>query len=101
MYAQWVCGGEGLFRSHLLLGIGPSWNLNDHVQDGLLLVGVQGNVVEGRDWDAILLDVDAALEGVECSNLARSVDRSGLRVKAAAGGERSLGHGGEIRLCGV
>lgn len=38
--------------------------LDDHVEDGLLLVGVQRNVMEGGDWDTILLDVDSVLEGL-------------------------------------
>jgi len=48
--------------THLLLGIAPSWDLDDHVQDRLLLVGVQGHVVEGRDGHAILLNVDSVFE---------------------------------------
>lgn len=55
---------------YLLLGVGPARNLNDHVQDGLLLVGIEGDVVEGRAGLAILLDEDAVLKGV------RSADRA-------------------------
>ena len=47
--------------AHLHLGVGPSWDLNDHVHDGLLLVGVERDIMEWRDWLAILLDVDAVL----------------------------------------
>lgn len=50
--------------AHLHLGIGPAGDLDDHVEDRLLLVGVQGDIVEGRDGDAILLDVYPVLEGV-------------------------------------
>lgn len=64
--------------TYLELGIGPSRNLNNHVQDGLLLVGVEGDIVEGRDGLAILLDVDAVLEGVGSRNLADGVRRSHL-----------------------
>lgn len=62
--------------SYLELGIGPSRNLNNHVQDGLLLVGIERDVVEGRDGDAILLDVDAVLESVGSRNLADAVSGS-------------------------
>lgn len=42
-------GVEKLLLGDLHLAIGPSWDLNDHVQDGLLVVGIEGDVVEGRD----------------------------------------------------
>jgi len=64
-------------NAYLLLGVGPARNLDDHVQDGLLLVGVEGNVVEGRDGDAILLDVDTVLQRVRLSDLADSVRHFG------------------------
>lgn len=70
---------EGL-GTDLELGVGPAGDLDDHVQDGLLLVGVEGDVVEGRDGDAILLDVDAVLEGVGRSDLAHLVGGGGHRV---------------------
>jgi hypothetical protein len=38
----------------LELGVGPAGNLNNHVDDALLLVGKEGNVVEGRD-DLVLV----------------------------------------------
>jgi hypothetical protein len=68
--------GHGPYDSsltHLKLGIGPARNLNDHVQDRLFGIGKQGDIVEGRDGDAILFDVDAVLEGVGGSHLADAV----------------------------
>lgn len=62
-------------RAHLKLAVGPSRNLDNHVQDGLLLVGIERNVVEGRHGDAILLDVDAVLQSVLGGNLADGVSR--------------------------
>lgn len=59
--------------TNLLLSVGPARNLDDHVEDGLLLIGVERNVVEGRDWDAILLDVGPPLEGVEGADVADGV----------------------------
>ena len=66
-------------RTYLKLAIGPSWDLDDHVQDGLLLVGVEGDVVEGRHGHAILFDVDAVLEGVGGADLADAVRGGGHR----------------------
>ena len=65
-----------LISPYLKLSIGPSGNLDNHVQDGLLLVGIEGNIVEGRDGHAILLDVDAVLEGVGSRDLADAVSGS-------------------------
>ena len=67
-------GGEGgVGQTNLLLGIGPAGNLDDHVENGLLLVGVQGNVMEGRDDLVALLNVDAMVEGVLGRNLADGI----------------------------
>lgn len=62
--------------TNLLLSVGPAGDLDNHVQDGLLLVGVQRNVVEGRDWDAILLNKDAVVESVGSANVAGGVSGS-------------------------
>jgi hypothetical protein len=63
--------------SYLLLGVGPAGDLNDHVQDALLLIGVEGDIVEGRDGLAILLDVDTVLQRVRLGNLANGVSHLG------------------------
>jgi hypothetical protein len=60
-------------NTHLHLGIGPARYLNDHVEDGLLLIGIQRDIVEGRDGHAVLLNEDAVLECVRGANLARRV----------------------------
>jgi hypothetical protein len=72
--------------AYLLLGVGPAGNLNNHVEDCLFRVGVKGNVVEGRNWDAILLNVDTVLQGVGLADLANGVRhvgrlRRGIRGK--------------------
>lgn len=77
--------------SYLLLGVGPAGDLNDHVQDGLLLVGVEGNVVEGRDGDAILLDVNTVLQRVRLGNLANGVGHVGCGGREMPGEEGSSG----------
>jgi len=66
-------GVEELLLGDLELGIGPSRNLDNHVQDGLLLVGIERNIMERRNGLAILLDVDSVLEGVGSRNLADGV----------------------------
>ena len=63
-------------KTYLHLAIGPARNLNDHVQDGLLLVGVEGNIVERRDGHAILLDINAVLQRIGARDLACLVGRS-------------------------
>ena len=41
----------------------PARNFDDHVEDRALLVGEEGNVVEGREDGAVLFEVDAVLWG--------------------------------------
>lgn len=72
----WIESGRG-GQLYLLLGIGPAGDLNDHVQDGLLSIGVEGDVVEGRDGLAILLDIDTVLQRVRLGNLANGVGHGG------------------------
>jgi hypothetical protein len=62
-------------KTYLHLAIGPAGDLNDHVQDSLLLVGVEGDVVEGGYGHAIFLDVNAVLQRVGLRDLSRLVDR--------------------------
>ena len=70
-------GVEGLLLGDLELRVGPARNLNDHVEDGLLLVGVKGYIVERRDRDAVLLDVDTVLERVGSSDFPDAVSHVG------------------------
>lgn len=73
VYASSTIESYAASSTHLLLGVGPARDLNDHVQDSLLLVGEQRNVVEGGDRLAILLDVGAELESVGLADLANGV----------------------------
>lgn len=63
--------------ANLQLGIGPARNLDNHVQDCLILVGIERDVVERRDGDAILLDVDAVLQGIGSRDLSGLVSHLG------------------------
>jgi hypothetical protein len=65
--------GRQLKKTHLHLGIGPAGHLNNHVEDGLLLVGIEGNVVPWRDELAVLLNEDTVLESVGRANPAGGV----------------------------
>ena len=73
-------------RTHLLLGVGPSWDLNDHVQDSLLLIGVEWDIVERGDWLAVALDEDAVLQGVWGADLADGILRSHDCGSSSSGG---------------
>ena len=42
-------GIEGLFFRDLHFGVGPTGNLNDHVEDAVVLVREEGNVVPWAD----------------------------------------------------
>ena len=78
----------------LLLGIGPARDLDDHVKDGLLGIGVERDVVEGRDGHTVLFDVHAVLERVGGGDLADAVGG-----RHGAGGRQVTGylHGPESR----
>ena len=52
-------GVERLFLADLHLGVGPARDFDDHVEDAIVLVCEEGDVVEGGDDRAILLNVDA------------------------------------------
>ena len=89
-------------ETHLHLGIGPSWNLDDHVQDSLLFVGVQGDVVEWGDWNSIFLEVDAMLQSVGSSDLASGVLGShvcGNRRRRIGGGRRGAREVSSYLIC--
>ena len=70
--------------SYLKLCIGPSGNLDDHVEDCLLLIGIERDVVEWRDGHAILLNIASIVEGVLGSNLAGGEFRA-LAVRHCGG----------------
>ena len=42
-------GVEGLTGGDLHLRVGPAWDLDDHIEDTLVLVGEERDVMEGRD----------------------------------------------------
>jgi len=69
-----VVSQEFLFRD-LKLCVGPAGDFDNHVQDCLLLIGIERDIVEGRDRDAILLNVGSEFVGVQSTNLARLVLR--------------------------
>ena len=54
-------GVKGLLLGDLHLGVGPTRNLDDHVEDVLVDIGEEGDVVEGRDDAAVLLDEHTVL----------------------------------------
>jgi len=62
---DWV---EGLFLADLHLGVCPSRDLDDHVAESLLLIGVERDIVERGDGGTVLLDEDTVIEGVGLPN---------------------------------
>lgn len=72
-------------RAYLLLSVGPARDLNNHVQDVLLLIGVERDIMERRDGDAILLVVDTVLQRVGLANLADGVGHGVLLVLRGIG----------------
>jgi len=66
-------GIEELAGGDLHLRIGPAGDLDDHVEDTLVLVGEEGDVVEGGDDGAILLDEHTVFEGVRSADEARGI----------------------------
>ena len=52
-------GVKGLLLGDLHLGVGPAGDLDDHVENTIVLVGKEGDVVEGRHDSTILLDEDS------------------------------------------
>lgn len=64
--------------AHLQLGIGPSRNLHDHVQDSLLIGRVERDVVPGRYRHPISLKVDPVLQRVGMTNCPGAVRRRHL-----------------------
>src|SRR5258706_502169 len=67
--------------AHLKLAIGPSGDLNYHVQDSLLLIGIQRNVVEGRDWNSILLNGNDNMQKDGLIEKRQSIGRRNLPFK--------------------
>ena len=65
------CNVSNEQEPYLLLRIGPPGDLDNHVQHRLLLIGIQRDIVERRARHAILLNIDAVLEGMGSANFAR------------------------------
>jgi len=57
-------GIEGLILGDLDLCVGPTWDLNNHVEDTIVLVEKERDVVEGGKHRPVLFGVDAMFEGV-------------------------------------
>lgn len=59
--------------TNLKLAVGPPGNLHDHVQYRLLLIGIEGDIVEGGNGYAIFFDVYTVVQGVGRPNLSNTV----------------------------
>ena len=54
-------GVKGLFLADFHLGVGPTRDLDDEVEDAIVLVGEKRDVVEGGHHLALVLDVDSMI----------------------------------------
>ena len=72
-------------KTYLHLRIGPARDFDDHVENGMRFIGVERDIMEGRDWHAILLDINAVIKGVWSSDLASSVLIRNVGVVALLG----------------
>ena len=52
-------GIERFLLGDLELGVGPTGDLDNHVEDAIALIGKERNVVEGRDDLSVVFRVDA------------------------------------------
>jgi len=66
-------GVERFVLGDLKLGVGPTRDLYNHVEDAIVLVGKERNVVEGGDDGSVLFRIDAVFEGVGSTNETSSV----------------------------
>jgi len=81
-------GIEWLILRDLALGVGPTGDLDDHVEDAMALVGKERNVVEGGDDGSVLFRVDAMFEGVGSTDDTRRELRNHRRGGKETSGER-------------
>jgi len=66
-------GVEGLLFGYFHLGVGPTGDLDDHVEDAIVPVGEKRDVVEGRDDLTVSFSVDPVIEGVGCADETRCI----------------------------
>ncbi len=71
---------------HLHFCIGPTRHFDNHVEDRLLLIGVERDIMPWRDKLAILFGEDAVLQCVCRSNLAAGVRHFGQALLLVHGG---------------
>lgn len=77
-------GVEGLVGGHLHFCVGPTGDLDDHVEDAIVLVGKEWDVVERRHDRSILLDEHTMLcDVVSWTSPIAKIDECSPRVFAA------------------
>jgi len=81
-------GVEGLILADFELGVGPTRNLNNHVQDTIVLVVKERNVVEGGKDGPVLFRIYAMFEGVGSTDDTGGVLGDHGRRRKETGGER-------------
>jgi hypothetical protein len=81
-------GVERFLLRNLDLGVSPTGDLDNHVEDAIALVGKKRNVVEWGDNSSVLFGIDAMLEGVGSTNDTGSVLRSHSGGRKETGSKR-------------
>ena len=76
-----VCSAR-LEHTHLHFGIGPPWDFDNHVEDSLLIIGVERNIMKGRHGRSILFNEDAVFECIGRADFSDSIATRGVRVVA-------------------
>ena len=61
-------GIERLLFGNFEFGVGPTGDLDNHVEDAIGLVGEERNVVEGRDYSSVAFSIDAMFWGRVCES---------------------------------
>jgi len=61
-------GIERVFLGDLDLGVGPTGDLDNHVEDAIVLIVKERDVVEGGDDGSVLFRIDTMFEGVGSTN---------------------------------
>jgi len=81
-------GIEGLILADFELGVGPTRDLNNHVEDTIVLVVKERNVVEGGKDGTVLFRIYAMFEGVGSTDDTAGVLGDHSRRRKETGSER-------------
>jgi hypothetical protein len=90
-------GVERLILGDLELGVGPTGDLDDHVEDAIALVGEERDVVEGGDDGPVLFGIDAMIWRGLVSGWTADVGESVRNVPKVFGAPTTWGANSGVR----